>query len=386
MLGTNWEKRLHNAVWLEKILESDSPEAKLNDYQRVVNMITALLQVKNPDDSSNLVLLTDFFDGNKVNIDTLLCRSSLFEEAGDDVTHIPANTEFERQLAARLHCYYGVPVDPRGKKGKPTHPWARSRVYDLRNYDANTMWGPFRADGSGRADWEKMEAIMIVLAYNMNVLVEEADVSFGAIWAVKFRGAMPYSGPYTKHPLLDQVSPSLEARDPYGVTGTWLRVVCFLDYHDFYAFNFSSNLPPEGEHRPPIDTREAIRFIKLGIQVTKIEPPGPDDGQDLPVVHFKGVARLIHAFWDPNANSQLIGSVRLTREGEIRWTSFSIFQGEERWRSEGIQVGGLCSGRGVLGTWFDKDFDPHGPAGPTAFWKTSNNVDPSLGTFDDSGL
>jgi hypothetical protein len=23
----------------------------------------------------------------------------------------------------------------------------------------------------------------------------------------------------------------------------------------------------------------------------------------------------------------------------------------------------------VIGTWFDKDFDPHGPAGPTAFWK-----------------
>jgi hypothetical protein len=43
--------------------------------------------------------------------------------------------------------------------------------------------------------------------------------------------------------------------------------------------------------------------------------------------------------------------------------------GEERWRSEGIQVGGLRSQRGVIGTWFDKDFDPHGPAGPTAFWK-----------------
>lgn len=27
---------------------------------------------------------------------------------------------------------------------------------------------------------------------------------------------------------------------------------------------------------------------------------------------------------------------------------------EERWRSEGIQVGGLKSARGVLGNWFDK--------------------------------
>lgn len=27
---------------------------------------------------------------------------------------------------------------------------------------------------------------------------------------------------------------------------------------------------------------------------------------------------------------------------------------EERWKSEGIQVGGPRSARGVLGTWFDK--------------------------------
>jgi hypothetical protein len=46
--------------------------------------------------------------------------------------------------------------------------------------------------------------------------------------------------------------------------------------------------------------------------------------------------------------------------------------GEERWRSDGIQVGGARAQRGVIGTWFDKDFDPHGPAGPTAFWKISD--------------
>jgi hypothetical protein len=48
---------------------------------------------------------------------------------------------------------------------------------------------------------------------------------------------------------------------------------------------------------------------------------------------------------------------------------------EERWRSEGIQIGGPRSGRGVLGNWFDKDFDRHGPAGPTAFWKVSDHIE-----------
>ena len=39
---------------------------------------------------------------------------------------------------------------------------------------------------------------------------------------------------------------------------------------------------------------------------------------------------------------------------------FSAFTGEtdefseERWKSEGIQIGGPRSARGVLGTWFDK--------------------------------
>ena len=32
----------------------------------------------------------------------------------------------------------------------------------------------------------------------------------------------------------------------------------------------------------------------------------------------------------------------------------SRFSREERWRSEGIQIGGVRSARGVLGYWFDK--------------------------------
>lgn len=129
----------------------------------------------------------------------------------------------------------------------------------------------------------------------------------------------------------------------------------------------------------------AIRLIRIKLQVTKIDPPGSDDddeeedgmdwsdfkGKRLPIVHFRGSSRSLHASWDPNANSRirgkyywwrlhgfevdgLVGTVRQTPEGEIRWTTFSIFHGEERWRSEGIQVGGLRSARGVLGNWFDK--------------------------------
>ena len=59
--------------------------------------------------------------------------------------------------------------------------------------------------------------------------------------------------------------------------------------------------------REPLDTQEAIRIIVMKIRVTKLEAPGEDDGQDLPVVHFSGTSRSMHSSWDPNANSVLEG-------------------------------------------------------------------------------
>jgi hypothetical protein len=63
----------------------------------------------------------------------------------------------------------------------------------------------------------------------------------------------------------------------------------------------------------------------MKIRVSAIEEPGEDDGKSLPVVHFTGMSRSMHASWDPNANSKLTGSVRLTPNGDVRWTTLSIF-------------------------------------------------------------
>ncbi|KAJ4389770.1 hypothetical protein N0V93_007242 [Gnomoniopsis smithogilvyi] len=40
------------------------------------------------------------------------------------------------------------------------------------------------------------------------------------------------------------------------------------------------------------------------IHVTKIEAPGPEDG-DRPVVHFEGISRSLDSSWDDNANSDI---------------------------------------------------------------------------------
>lgn len=48
-------------------------------------------------------------------------------------------------------------------------------------------------------------------------------------------------------------------------------------------------------------------MIKLRLRVTSIDPPGEEDGQDYPVVTFKGTSWSLHSSWDPNANSLIRG-------------------------------------------------------------------------------
>jgi hypothetical protein len=100
-----------------------------------------------------------------------------------------------------------------------------------------------------------------------------------------------------------------------------------LDFHELFHYNFAANQPPADVPRGPLETIEAIRLIVMELRVTSIENPGPEDGQDLPVVHFTGTSRSMHESWDPNANANMRGTVRQTKEGEIRWTSISIYHG-----------------------------------------------------------
>jgi hypothetical protein len=430
---------------------------------------------------SQQILADQFSKG--LNISTFLCASSLWERARPTRWHA-APTESLRQLSAKLHVYAGMNLDspwPTTEDGRscphapnhegiirrgmfddmedseeeyeqtpdteenrmrlrdhPTpirdvHPWARARVYDLRRYKQSNYWGPFTDDFSQSIDWEKVQSIMIILAFNHKLYserrgFEHLHLNFPPLgissssrlvgsasattllrsWGERFNGIAENS--YVSTPLEGTPKPSpyheLDALDPYGVTGTWMRIVCFLDYNDLYRINFERGSGiPSTQERDPITTREAFRLIKLKLHVTKIEEQEgvlEETGERLlPVVHFQGTSRSETMNWDPNANSRIRGTlpfppplpffplpsspspvpeltfrnkgtVHQTPSGSIRWTSFSIFHGEERWRSEGVQIGGLKSARGILGNWFDKDFDVHGPAGPTAFWKISD--------------
>lgn len=307
-----WEQEIQNAVKLEKILESEDREMKRREIGFVAERINAMLETAcvDPDESLNVQLLSEHFSSSD-NIDTFLCSSSLFGSGGTDMQQ-PAPTDKLRQASAKLHCLYGKPVDPvpnkrctphygvsvnsfftvRGQsfeissspssntrtqtRGTPAHTVARSTVYDLRKYTINTLWGPFMDDGSQNIDWEKVEAVMLVLGFNLSKFTERSSGRFPLVWNDPFAGATPMSY-ISPPPSVDAVkdldedsaialtpSASLDLLDPYGVTGTWMRVVCFLDYNDLYAFNFSHRIP-DHESREPIDTEEGIINVKESV-------------------------------------------------------------------------------------------------------------------------
>ena len=234
---------------------------------------------------------------------------------------------YDKQLSAKLHCLYGVPIGtvrkscesspPRYPLRNDTadiHPYARSRVYDLRQHTENgTFWGPFLDDGLQTVDWEKLEAIMIILDYNLrrSVDIHRQYEDVLELQESPWVGATPHS--FTSPPQSLPMEPSvpLEAQDPYNVTGTWMRVVCFLDYTELYDFNFGNEQPAHDQPRRPIDIEEATRLITMKLKVTKIEEPGEGDGQQLPVVRFNGTSSSIRPSWDANANSKIKGNIHL---------------------------------------------------------------------------
>ena len=300
-----WEEEIHDLVKLERILASEDRDTKHDHLGFVSRRTLSLLETASPDPdtSLNIDMLASYFKDTN-NIDAFLCASGLFERAGGQ-NQIAAPTEDLRQAAAKLHCLYGVPIDEVPSRSsfsimrsdpmlspsrctraqtRPylTHTYARSKVYDLRQYTDHSLWGPFMNDGSQRVDWEKVEAVMIVLGFNLRKFTERSDGRFPMVWDEPFVGATPrsyVSPPRMAAPAKDdlddemlkirELALSLDAQDPYGVTGTWMRVVCFLDYNDLYAFNFSQPIPNQ-DLREPIDTEEGRIFVEESVRILAV--------------------------------------------------------------------------------------------------------------------
>ncbi|KAI6785446.1 uncharacterized protein J7T54_007088 [Emericellopsis cladophorae] len=387
--GIEWEQETLDLVRLDTIFHSMiTQDVDLSQLEFVAKTcirilsrashINSLENLYSGSSSANVAYLQSLF-GDGITGMAFLQQSGLFEHIRSGKTwyrrgvNTPGEIRRKRQLSAKLHTLYGQPILNYGRtRSCKTHPYAVSRVYDIRGFTEDNRWGPWNSDGT--VDWEKVEAINIVLGKNVKGRWPGGKI-FDEVWDCPFGGA--YRGAFVpKNEPDDDELDDLDKRDPYGVSGSWYRIVCFLDYSDFFHFNFTTRNVLDSVAMPPLHAGEATRLIIMEIKVVRIEPPGPDDHPSWPVVHYEGESRSLDDIFDDNANSDLRGTVRMTKGLDVRWTSVSVFDGQERWASEGVQVAGPKSARGVLGTWFDRDHDPHGPAGPTAFWKARDQEDP----------
>ncbi|PLW57299.1 hypothetical protein PCANC_02386 [Puccinia coronata f. sp. avenae] len=193
----------------------------------------------------------------------------------------------------------------------------------------------------------------------------------------------PLPWPPLPSPASDPLPLDLNHYDWAGVSGRWLRVVCYLDYRLFHDYNFGRKMSTSLN-----DCSEVLRIMTLELNVIAIgthpesyEPQHiPMDVQtnrrDRPPIYFEGTSaynvgasrNLIVG----QAVSQVRGCVSMTVDGEVRWTLVSTLGGVDRWASEGIQVGGVRARWGVVGVWSDVNRDEvDGPVGPFYFFKTS---------------
>lgn len=222
-------------------------EGQNDDLPFVYNTVTRLLrhvtsQTTRPRPSitygasRNASILRECFSEESA-VHAFLCRSFLFQRARAPIKKFTSPKQpptEERQMSAKLHCLYGAPVLNYGRlRSSRTHPFAISKVYDIREYTARTRWGPFMDEGpdgseanedgppGDRVDWEKVEAIMIVLWHNMKTKGLDRLPVFSQFWGRPFGGCWPNS--YVPEPRNRDVT-DLDLQDPYDVTGTWLRV------------------------------------------------------------------------------------------------------------------------------------------------------------------
>ncbi|ESK98242.1 f-box domain-containing protein [Moniliophthora roreri MCA 2997] len=281
----------------------------------------------------------------------------------------------EARLCARLRSYVGLTHDD-GELDEDKEislgerrTKSRSYVYDLRNYHMENNWGPFMVDGS--VNWEHIEHLINVVLMNLRELP--------GMWMKKPPLGLQVTRAFT--------APALRGGEDWaGVEGTWRRYVCFMDYRDLFAFNFSN--VASGPRSPTFFDdprfREATRLIEVKLSLVPrdklrhLRPhPEPKTHNALyPTLYFAGISRGV-----TGNESNVEGNVRIGLDGTVRWQFATLYDGATQWTSQGAQIGGIGCASGVVGNWTTSLHDQGDPVGPFWLFKCEEHNAPNLADF-----
>lgn len=207
----------------------------------------------------------------------------------------------------RFHVLFGLTdAEEQFGKGKAA---ARRLVYDMSMTSAASDYGPFHLDGSGRVNWQLLEALCVVIGRN----VKQCSIGL-----VTLPQGISYSLPHLTRP-----NPILHD-DWAGVTGSWFGTYCFLEYQDLLNYNIGY----QGGIRPSLEGQiEACGdLMKLDLRIDtsqrilndwRLTTTLPERG-DPPPLFFAGFS-MSHG--DPAHPRILVrGRVSVLPSGkEVRW-------------------------------------------------------------------
>ncbi|KAL5495529.1 hypothetical protein ACEPAI_992 [Sanghuangporus weigelae] len=364
----DWKRALQQRVYAMRIVQKIA-----NHPTDLATALSALISVarhappmpEQPDESKDLIWLNNLVRENNVFGLTAPEHKWSFEE---------------HQRIAELWTYIGwrdSVINRNGAELLDVRNQARTFVYDMRKYARENSWGPFIPDKSGSINWTHIEAVITVIYCNL--------MDLNDLW------------PDTRPPArLDAVraysSPKSHQRDPRdwaGVEGAWRRYVCFMDYRDLftvfrYVCQYSANAYDPAFFEDD-EFQEATRLIELNLTITGIGEKksaagsvsrmstfSPDSSPSAPSPQFPVIFFVGRSRGGNGNESKVRGSVRMTPDGHIRWRftpKASIYDGHSQWSSEGIQIGGVCSAAGVVGTWTGA----HHEEGPFWLWKVGDD-------------
>ncbi|KAI0307537.1 hypothetical protein B0F90DRAFT_1807020 [Multifurca ochricompacta] len=214
---------------------------------------------------------------------------------------------------------------------------SRAYVYDLRNYTRAGNWGPFIGAGDS-INWRHVNAIVTVITMNLR--------DFGIHWPKEFKPQAIVRGLEACRAYSASGSFKRSSLDWAGVEGEWMRITCGWNpgfFDDGY--------------------QEASRLLLLNLRVISVENDPevleklPDPSR--PPITFGGTMRGFNSDSDEILNRVVRGTVRLMKDGNIRWSFF-----------RGVQIGGVCSSAGVVGAWSGA----HHGQGPFWLFKAEENT------------
>ncbi|KAG1810055.1 uncharacterized protein HD556DRAFT_1317615 [Suillus plorans] len=350
----NWRKELHRRM--EAQLIACRTSSTLEDLLKAIETFISVVQSAAPVTwghervpSPNLLWVVEVLQSTNM----LRYLPLLFSEEGN-------------QSLARLRAYLALTLDEyddddvEGKERlKSIRTRSRCQVYDLRNYHQDNDWGPFNII-AGEVDWTHIESIINVVSMNLSDRLNDwpdTRPRYG------LEATRAYSAPGTT---------SLATGDWAGIEGHWRRYVCFMDYRDLFAFNYGNrgHGQRDGTYFDTPHFEEAMRLIELKLTLidsqTIPEVYTLDRFPDSPYTHYPTLY-FTGSSWGIKGNeATVVGSVTMSEGGVVRWRFASIADSHIQWSSEGVQIGGIASAFGVIGTWTGVHHDHGDPVGP--FW------------------